>query len=57
MTFQIKELTIQVKVEEEAPITQQQPGVSKIDVAALKEEIIRECTNRILETNKEKTER
>jgi hypothetical protein len=57
MPIEIKELHIKVKIEEEKSTFQNEKGVNKIQLDALKSELIKECTAKILEKLKEREER
>jgi Family of unknown function (DUF5908) len=57
MPIEIKELHITVKIEEENPISQFQAPLDKVQLESIKSELIRECTSKVLEKIKEKSER
>jgi Family of unknown function (DUF5908) len=57
MPIEIKELHIKVKIEEEKSTFQNEKGVNQIQLDALKSELIKECTAKILEKLKEREER
>jgi hypothetical protein len=57
MPIEIKELHIIVKIEEEAPSFQSQLPLDKVQLESIKSELIRECTTKVLEKIKEKSER
>jgi hypothetical protein len=57
MPIEIKELRIVVKIEEEKPLFQSQAPMDKLQLESIKSEIIRECTAKVLEKIKEKSER
>ncbi|HSD13522.1 MAG TPA: DUF5908 family protein [Flavobacterium sp.] len=57
MPIEIKELHIVVKIEEEKPSFQSQIPLDKVQLESIKSELIRECTSKVLEKIKEKSER
>jgi hypothetical protein len=57
MPIEIKELHIIVKVEEGKPSFQEQTSVNTLQLETLKSELVRECTAKVLEKIKEKSER
>jgi Family of unknown function (DUF5908) len=57
MSIEIKELHIIVKVEEDKPSFQEQNIVNTVQLETLKSELVRECTAKVLEKIKEKSER
>jgi hypothetical protein len=57
MPIEIKELHIVVKIEEEKPMLQSQTPMDKVQLESIKSELIRECTTKVLEKIKEKSER
>lgn len=57
MSIEIKELHIKIKIEDDKQPFPQKNVVSHTDLEALKQQIIRECTSRIMEKLKEKEER
>lgn len=57
MPIEIKELRIVVKIEEEKPSFQSQTPLDKVQLEFIKSELIRECTFKVLEKIKEKSER
>jgi hypothetical protein len=57
MPIEIKELRIVVKIEEEKPSFQSQTPLDKVQLESIKSELIRECTTKVLEKIKEKSER
>ena len=57
MPIEIKELHIKVKIEEENKDFQQSTVDSKLLLAVLKTEIIKECTTKILEILKDREQR
>lgn len=57
MPIEIKELRIVVKIEEENPSFQSQAPLDKVQLESIKSELIRECTSKVLEKIKEKSER
>ena len=57
MPIEIKELHIKVKIEEENKDFQQSTVDSKLQLAVLKTEIIKECTAKILEILKDREQR
>jgi hypothetical protein len=57
MPIEIKELHIVVKIEEEKPMLQTQTPMDKVQLESIKSELIRECTTKVLEKIKEKSER
>ena len=57
MPIEIKELRIIVKIEEEKSSFQSQAPLDKIQLESIKSELIRECTTKVLEKIKEKSER
>jgi hypothetical protein len=57
MPIEIKELHITVKIEEENPKSQFQAPLDKVQLESIKSELIRECTSKVLEKIKEKSER
>ncbi len=57
MPIEIKELRIVVKIEEENSSFQSKTPLDKIQIESIKSEIIRECTSKVLEKIKEKSER
>lgn len=57
MPIEIKELRIIVKIEEEKSSFQSQTPLDKVQLESIKSELIRECTSKVLEKIKEKSER
>jgi hypothetical protein len=57
MPIEIKELHVIVKIEEETPSFQSQLPLDKVQLESIKSELIRECTTKILEKIKERSER
>jgi hypothetical protein len=57
MPIEIKELRIVVKIEEGRPSFQSQTPLDKVQLESIKSELIRECTSKVLEKIKEKSER
>jgi hypothetical protein len=57
MPIEIKELRIVVKIEEDKPSFQSQVPLDKVQIESIKSELIRECTSKVLEKIKEKSER
>ncbi|MBF4471640.1 MULTISPECIES: DUF5908 family protein [Flavobacterium] len=57
MPIEIKELRIVVKIEEEKQSFQSQAPLDKVQLDSIKSELIRECTTKVLEKIKEKSER
>lgn len=57
MPIEIKELRIVVKIEEEKTFFQSQTSLDKLQLESIKLELIRECTTKVLEKIKEKSER
>lgn len=57
MPIEIKELRIVVKIEEDKPSFQAQISLDKVQLESIKSELIRECTSKVLEKIKEKSER
>lgn len=57
MPIEIKELRVVVKIEEDKPSFQSQTPLDKIQLESIKSELIRECTTKVLEKIKEKSER
>lgn len=57
MPIEIKELRIVVKIEEEKTFFQSQTSLDKLQLESIKSELIRECTTKVLEKIKEKSER
>ncbi|QKJ61842.1 DUF5908 family protein [Flavobacterium sp. M31R6] len=57
MPIEIKELRIVVKIEEDKPSFQAQIPLDKVQLESIKSELIRECTSKVLEKIKEKSER
>jgi hypothetical protein len=57
MPIEIKELRIVVKIEEEKPFFQSPAPMDKVQLETIKSELIRECTTKVLEKIKEKSER
>ncbi|MBW4359053.1 DUF5908 family protein [Flavobacterium taihuense] len=57
MPIEIKELRIVVKIEEDIPSFQAQIPLDKVQLESIKSELIRECTSKVLEKIKEKSER
>lgn len=57
MPIEIKELHVIVKIEEEKPSFQSQIPLNKVQLDSLKSELVRECTTKVLEKIKQKSER
>lgn len=57
MPIEIKELHIVVKIEEERPSFQSQAILDKTQLESIKSDLIRECTSKVLEKIKQKSER
>ena len=57
MPIEIKELHIVVKIEEEKPFFQSQAILDKGQLESIKSDLIRECTSKVLEKIKQKSER
>ncbi|WP_264566224.1 DUF5908 family protein [Flavobacterium sp. N3904] len=57
MPIEIKELRIVVKIEEDKPSFQAQIPLDKVQLESIKSDLIRECTTKVLEKIKEKSER
>jgi hypothetical protein len=57
MPIEIKELRIVVNIEEDKPSFQAQIPLDKVQLESIKSDLIRECTTKILEKIKEKSER
>jgi hypothetical protein len=57
MPIEIKELRIVVKIEDDKPSFQAQIPLDKVQLESIKSELIRECTSKVLEKIKEKSER
>lgn len=57
MAIEIKELHIKVKVNEEKRKDKSSESMNKTQLDMMKSEIVKECTNRVLEKIKEKEER
>jgi hypothetical protein len=57
MPIEIKELRIVIKIEEDKPSFQSQIPLDKVQLESIKSELIRECTTKVLEKIKEKSER
>jgi hypothetical protein len=57
MPIEIKELHVIVKIEEETPSFQSQLPLDKVQLESIKSELIRECTTKVLENIKERSER
>ena len=57
MPIEIKELRIVVKIEEDKPSFQTHTPLDKVQIESIKSELIRECTAKVLEKIKEKSER
>jgi Family of unknown function (DUF5908) len=57
MPIEIKELHIKIKIEENEKVSETSMGLNKRDLEAMKSEIIKECTKKILEILKDKDDR
>lgn len=57
MPIEIKELRIVVKIEEENRPYESHSPLEKAQLETIKSELIRECTSKVLEKIKEKSER
>lgn len=57
MAIEIKELHIKVKVNEEKRKDKSSESMNKTQLDMMKSDIVKECTNRVLEKIKEKEER
>ena len=57
MPIEIKELRIVVKIEEDKSFFQAQIPMDKVQLESIKSDLIRECTSKVLEKIKEKSER